>query len=553
MEAIQFIHAFSPIISKAAMQTYYSALPLMPSDSLLYKKYFAMSRPSLKSSGSRYSQIIHNPPVSLSIDSKEVRNSTTGFKNVMVVSLSKGGIGFFDISTGNEIGSRIPTAEYSLIASSPDGRRIVTCHENRGALDIWNVQARAHAKTIAKELEHQKIKRIAYSVDGKKVMIVTAKPKFVDSSLHSRSSSISTRSSTVFPPIWPSDQPSRPRRRAQGFSSCLPIPPLPLPPRQLFIWDVKTDKLLKQLEVAGTARKVAILPDASQIVVADELGIKIIDVSTGHPTARPIMPSDDSPSVYDSTRRLIWSSRKNIQTSASASIASVTSFYTKQNIIDLACSPDSSKVVAILGDNAMRMQPTGEYVEREMTLSVWCMRSGSVFGTTSFKLATRKAAISFTADGRDILICCYDFKKQDSNGYSPVPSHQPRNAILLRFSVIPTHLETYMHRRPLKFHPSQTPHTIEYSRYILGAIDDIDYSPHVDADGWIINTKGEREIWTPWANYELLCSCKPPPKGETEYRTLEVRDPNTKTVVLIYVITFGRYHSKPLPVPPGSS
>ena len=88
----------------------------------------------------------------------------------MVISLSKGGIGFFDISTGNEIGSRIPTAEYSMISSSPDGRRIVTCHEDQRALDIWNVRPRA----LAKELEHRKIKRIAFSVDGKKVMIITS-------------------------------------------------------------------------------------------------------------------------------------------------------------------------------------------------------------------------------------------------------------------------------------------------------------------------------------------------------------------------------------------
>ena len=552
-------------------------------------------------------QIFHNPPVSLPIERKEVRDST-GFGDVMVVSLSKGGIGFFDISTGNEIGSRIPTAEYSMISSSPDGRRIVTCHEDQRALDIWNVRARAHAKAIAKELEHRKIKRIAFSVDGKKVMIVTS-PNH-RSSRRSRSSSRSihryrpprilhhpsrryypgsTSSTSTYqssntslsysnsPPSSPSTYVSRspspreppllPSRSLSRYPPPVvhrPPPPLPNPPlsphQLVFIWDIKTDKLLKQLEVARTAHKVAI-SDASQMVVADKMGIKIIDVGSGPPIGQTITPSDDSPSAYDSTR-LIWSS--NGQTPASASVTPVRtrsnrrhSFGTTQNIIDLACSPDSSKVVAILGDSAKRSYRTDEYKEREMTLSVWCMRSGSLFGSTTFKLATRKAAISFAADGRDILICCYDLDKQTSNRYSPVPSPRrqpnlPKNAILLRFSVIPTYLEIYMHR-PLKFHPSQTPHTIEYSHYISGAINDIDYASHVDADGWIHNTKGEREIWTPWANYEVLCSRKPPPKRGTEYRTLEVRDPDTKTVVLIYVITFGQYRSKPLPVPPGSS
>ena len=328
---------------------------------------------------------------------------------------------------------------------------------------------------------------------------------------------------------------------AASTSSRCPLKPPPRsvdPPLLVSILDVETDKLLKQLKVPLTACKVA-MSDASQMVVADNLGIKIIDVSTGYPIGS-ITPFDDSPSAYDSTR-LIWSSSGQTSAMASASVSTFASSTTStQDIIDFACSPDSSKVVAILGDKTYHMD---EY-DRVMTLSMWCMRSGSLVGTTSFILARREVAISFAADGRDILICCY--------GYSLIPGPQPKNAILLRFSVIPTHLETYMHR-PLKFHPSQTPHTIEYSHYFSGAIDDIDYASHVDADGWILNTKGEREVWTPWANYELLCSCKPPPKGQTEYRTLEVRDPDTKIVVLIYVIAFGHYRSKPLPVPPGSS
>ena len=175
------------------------------------------------------------------------------------------------------------------------------------------------------------------------------------------------------------------------------------------------------------------------MVVADnKLGIKIIDVNAGQSIfGRQITPSDDSPWGYDSAVRLIWSS--NAQTSASEG------FGTTQNIIELACSPDSSKVVAILGDKTRRSHRMDEYKEREMTLSMWCMWSGSLVGTTSFKLATRKAAISFAADGWDILICCYDLDKQASNRYwslSGSSRRRPRNAILLRFSVIPTHLET---------------------------------------------------------------------------------------------------------------
>ena len=304
MEAIQFIHAFSPIISKAAMQTYYSALPLMPSDSLLSKKYSAMSRPSLNVSGSRYSQIIHNPRVSLSIDQNEVRDSTS-FGGVIVVSFSKGGIGFFDTSTGNQIGSRIPTPEYTLIASSPDGRRIATCHEDKCALDIWNVRVRTHAKAIAIEefgwLQCQKIKRITFSVDGKKVIIITSPNHWHRvssgpsrstrrlSSYQSSNVSLSYSKPVVLPP--------------RSLSPPKPPPRSVDPPLLVSILDVETDKLLKQLKVPLTACKVA-MSDASQMVVADNLGIKIIDVSTGYPIGS-ITPFDDSPSAYDSTRLIV--------------------------------------------------------------------------------------------------------------------------------------------------------------------------------------------------------------------------------------------------------
>ena len=180
-------------------------------------------------------------------------------------------------------------------------------------------------------------------------------------------------------------------------------------------------------------------------------------------------------------------------------------------VFQLAFSPDSSKVVALLRD----------YGAKRMTLSIWCTRSGALVAT-SHEMDIGFTELSFVADGQDILICDRDL------------SNTPSTSTLYRFNVVPTHLETYMNDPP-KFHPSQTPHTIQYSNHNSGAIDD--YASHIAADGWILNTKGEHEIWTPWAN-ELLCSCKPPQKGRTQYRTLEVKDPQTKTVVMIYVIAF---------------
>ena len=457
------------------MQTYYSALPLMSSGSLLSKKYSAISRLSPKLS--EYSQIINHPQVKL----PEFWHSTSS-DDIIALSLFEGGIAFFDTRTGDEIGSRIPTPDHDpyLIAFSPDGKWIVIQGDRKRALDLWNVKTRTRVKTIEIEPEHL-FDCITYSADGEKVMVVTQGGLFLD--------------------------------------------------RLVFIWDVKTDEPLKQLEVQ--ACDVAISPDGSRIATYDGFGIEIIDVSTGHwHIDRQITLCDDSLRTdNDIYSRIAWLPNGQFLASATRK-QSGTKLYllsltrggaqvpiqvltrlecpTSKYVSQLAFSPDSLKVVAVLWDDR----------DLGTTLSIWCTRSGVLVGT-SCKMSVKFPALSFAADGQDILICDCD------------PS--TRNSTLHRFTVVPTHLETYMNDPP-KFHPSQTPHTIQYSHHISGAIDD--YASHVTADGWILNTKGEREIWTPWANFELLSSCKPPQKGRTQYRTLEVKDPQTKTVVLIYVIAF---------------
>ena len=450
------------------MQTYYSALPLMPSESLLSKKYSAISRPSLKLS--EYSRILINRP-EVELRLPEFSDCSISSDDIIALSLCEGGIAFFDTRTGNEIGSRIPTADRwgNLIAFSPDGKWIVIQSNYKRSLDLWNVKTRTHVKTIEIASE-QIIQRITYSADGGKVMVVAYD-------------------------------------------------------ELVLIWDVKTDKPLKRLEVH--AFDIAISPDGSQIAIQNRSGIKIIDVSTGR-IDRQITPSNDSLRTrYDPDHQIAWSPNGQFLASGTVKQLYLISLTpgspiqvltrlecpTTKYVFQVAFSPDSSKVVALLWDD----------VARRMTLFIWCTRSGALVGT-SHDMNFGFAELSFAADGRDILICG--------------PSESTPNSTLYRFSVVPTHLETYVNDPPKKkkFHPSQTPHTIQYSHHISGAIND--YASHITADGWIVNTKGEREIWTPWANYELLCSCKPPQKGRTQYKTLKVKDPLTKTVVLIYIIAF---------------
>jgi WD40 repeat protein len=151
------------------MQTYYSALPLMPSASLLSKKYSTISRPSLKLLESSYSQIINHPEVKL----PKFWHSTS-CDDITALSLCEGGTAFFDTRTGNEIGSRIPTPDDGryLIAFSPDGKWIAIQGDFKRTLDLWNVKTRTHVKTIDIKSEDL-FQRITYSADGEKVMVIT--------------------------------------------------------------------------------------------------------------------------------------------------------------------------------------------------------------------------------------------------------------------------------------------------------------------------------------------------------------------------------------------
>ena len=475
MDALQFILAFAPIISKAAMQTYYSALPLMPSGSLLSKKYSAISRPNLKLSESSYLRIVNHPQVDL----PKLRYCSTSSDDIIALYLSEGGTAFFDTRTGNEIGSRIPNRAqdhgYCLFAFSPDGKWIAIEGDYKPSwshvFGLWNVETRTRVKTIEIESFGFTYSWITYSADGEKVVLVR-----------------------------------------YGLA--------------IFIWDVKTDEPLKKLEVE--AYGAALSPDGSQIAIQEMSpgSIKIIDVSTGHIDRQITLFNGSLWTDDDPIPRIAWSPNGQFLASATMKhsrtqlhLISLTRGSAQVPVLPLECpatkyvselaiSPDSSKIVAALWD----------FEELGMTFSIWCTRSGALVGT-SCNMSIISPALSFAADRQDILICG--------------PSTQ--NSTLYRFSVVPSHLETYMNDPP-KFHPSQTPHTIQYSHHISRAIDD--YASHVSADGWILNTKGEREIWTPWANYELLYSCKPPQKGQTQYGTLEVKDPQTKTVVMIYIFAF---------------
>ena len=467
-DAIRFIHALAPIIYKAAMQTYLSALPLMLSDSLLFKQYSAtmvQSCVKLSTFPSRRSicRMIYNPRVVRSNTGNTVYDIASSY-DAIPLALSKSGAS----RTGNDI-------YLDIFAISPDGQWIVNRDGSKCSLDIWNLETRSYVRTIAKGIP-QGYYPITYSADGKKIMFI--------STFYSRLG-------------------------------------------EYVIWDVRTDTLVKRLKVS-IFHRVAISPDGSKIVAVDRSHMQIIDVSTGNHIGKPTITPYANDEMGYLSNHFIWSPNGQF-------LASVISDYpftkadiyllsfggsikllnpclgSRKSILDLACSPNSSMVAAIYED----------IIADEKTLSISCTRTGNLIRTISFTLTSTQVRIAFTSD-ENILICGYD-------------SYRGIN-VLFRFNVVPTHFIQINAQYFLKFHPSETPLTIEYSLDTSGAI--VDYASQVDADGWILNTQGKRQMWTPWANYELSCSYKPPPEGQTQYRTLDVKNPETRGVVLRYVIAF---------------
>ena len=464
-DAIRFVYIITPIISKAAMQTYFSALPVVPSDSLLFQKY-SMIQPSVKSSGPASGRsicrIIYNPRVIRSNTGRIVYDGTSSY-DVIPLDLSKNGA---------------DEEDFDLFAISPDGKWIATWYTNvqEPFLKIWNVETRSYARTIAKGfVRTNTFNIITYSADGKKIMFIIGTS--YDSELY-----------------------------------------------KYAIWDITTHSLVKQLEVSQDD-EVAISPDGSKIAVANGNGIQIIDVSTGNNIGKLTIIADET--CYTSNR-FIWSPNGQFLacvmydrpfTKAEIYVVSSGGSLKLRNpcvgfrkfILALACSPNSSKVAAVHADKG-----------HEMVLSISCTLTGNLIRTTSFTLASRNIRIAFTSD-ENILICGYDSDRGTD--------------VLLRFNVAPrTHFIQINAQYPLEFHPSETPLTIEYSHDTSGAV--IDYASQVDADGWILNIQGKRQMWTPWANYELSCSCNPPQEGQTRYRTLDVKNPETRSVVLRYIIAF---------------
>jgi WD40 repeat protein len=145
MDGIRFIRAFSPIISKAAMQTYISALPLMAPDTLLFKIYHTETiagRSYLKS---------YSPSGWATLDAPTEWDARLDLKTKFSFSTSSGylvahadyrtkRVSFYDSRTGKEVGIslslKLPAESMHL---SPDSEHILIVDDN-GTIQTWDIK-----------------------------------------------------------------------------------------------------------------------------------------------------------------------------------------------------------------------------------------------------------------------------------------------------------------------------------------------------------------------------------------------------------------------------
>jgi WD40 repeat protein len=164
-DGIQFLHAFSGVISAAAMHTYISALPLASPDALLFKNYiteFVPERPWVVSMNGQWScaRILRGhdnrvQSVAFSPDGSQIASGSLD-ETVRI----------WNAQTGHVIGE--PFRGHDMVRSvawSPTSPRIASCSGH--TVVVWDTNTRERAALL--EGHKHNVLCVAYSPDGSRL------------------------------------------------------------------------------------------------------------------------------------------------------------------------------------------------------------------------------------------------------------------------------------------------------------------------------------------------------------------------------------------------
>lgn len=477
------------------MQTYISALLLMPSDTLLFQVYHeeaVAGRSNLKSdlsSGWSTTYFVKQDHFrdNLSTPTKFATSANLIARQINSDHPDDGNICFYDSRTGQEVNNvrLVAINEYIIsMAFSPDCHHIAIGHES--TFGIWDVKTgnRVHPERNLGLLFRG---QIAYSRDGTRIVLVQSNTDFLGSLIAGQV--IILNADTL--------------ENIYTFSLDYPMP--------------------LRIDLSPDGRILAVHEESS------DMGTLLFDVDSGGVVGEPIVTDDISfrRSGGEVIRR---SEHQSIAWSPDGrSLAIVTQG--QSPIIHLR---------SINGGTCQRLRlhghlivpscpvfsPDGTYIailsNYRQTAEIWETDTGKLISSQELKPKVHTSegtseAILFHPNGREVLFTV---------GLYHVWVHLSR---------LPVHNINYS---PNVF--ASQPFTIQYTQ--LTTTTNIKYSSQVDHDGWILDADGERQIWVPYPNFDISSKDQIELEGHkglsSKLKTLEVKDPKTKGVVLTIKINF---------------
>ena len=454
------------------MQTYISALPLMGSDTLLFKTY------QTETTTCRSDLQSHSPSgwVPLKVPAKW---DTDRHPKAIISSSALSGyliaeaechpttkVRFYDSRTGREaeksLTLRVPAES---IHFSPDNQHILAI-DKHGTISIWDIKKGSFVHDIESKLDYPLIQ---LSANGSKIIIGGRKPNgFLD-----------------------------------DFS----------------IWNTATAQCIQTFVLnISYWHSIALSPDGMTLAVQEvnKTGIQFFDVQRGRPGAQPFVMEGNA--AQETFKNIIWSSDGNFL--ATVSIQDTIRLWDidKGTCMpldseerdgslspDLSFSPDNSCIAAWYSYSKSHNSYARIWDTQTRTI-IWSGALGS----------TREYSMSFLDDSQEILF----FEL----------NHPP-----IRIVRLPTYMSD-----PLRIHEWTSDYYIQYSH--LTSTAGFDFASTVDRVGWITSKAGERLMWIPYPDFELHSKDRTESDGQqarfSHRKTLEVKKPETNTVVLRFKIDF---------------
>jgi WD40 repeat protein len=478
MDAIRFISAFFPIISKAAMQTYISALPLMGSDTLLFKTYHTETitcRSDLQS---------HSPSGWVPLKAPAKWHTNRHPKTIISSSASSGyliaeaeshpttRVRFYDARTGNETENsfKLPSPAESM-HFTPDSRHLLTI-DDRGTISTWDIKKGLSVHIIEFEFKYP---LIHLSANGK--ILVGS-------------------------------------RKHNGFSD------------KFSLWDTVTAECIRTFVFnISYWHNIALSPDGRTLAVQEgnKAGIQFFDVQSGtlEEQAFVIEGRAAQPEESLSFKNVIWSSDGKFLATVSIqdnirlwdvdkrTCTSLDSEARDGSLSpDLSFSPDNSYIAAWYSNS--KSTPSHSYAR------IWDMQTRKIIWTGTLG-PTRDYSMSFLSDSQEIIF----FEL----------NHPP-----IRIVRLPTYMSD-----PLRIYGWTSAYYIQYSHLTSSAnvdfasrVDGVGWITNTAGERLMWVPYPDFELCSTIQRTELDRQRA----RFTQRKILEVKEPGTNTVVLRFKIDF---------------